>query len=136
MTIHAAILAWWADDETLAALLPATKVYTGRVPTGVTLPYASLSQPSGASGGRSSGSDYTDLAIRVQVWTETFTEGQAIADAVEQALANRSTGLDEDSRIVDTTHDSTFSVQESDPETKVWQFVVQLTVARARSRVH
>lgn len=134
MTLHAAILDLWRDEAELTSLLPVESVFTGRVPRGATMPYAVLDQPSMGGRGRSDGSEYADVALRVSVWAESYADGQAIADAIERALANRDFDLDSLARILDLRHESTSHEQEGEPEQRAWRFVIQFSALRIRTR--
>lgn len=134
-TLHAALIDLWESEAALAALLPAAKVYTGRVPFGVTLPYASIDQPSMSGRARSNGSEFADVAIRLSVWSATYAAGQAIADAIEQAFGNRKLTYG-GCTVLDFRHESTNSEQEEDPEERAWRFIIQFSALRIRTRTH
>jgi len=134
-TLHEALIDLWENEPALVALLPAGRVYTGRVPVGVALPYASLDQPSMSGRARSSASEYADVSLRLSIWSETYAAGQAIAEAVEKALGNRTLDYG-DCRVLDFRHESTSSEREEEPEERAWRFVIQFSALRIRTRVH
>jgi hypothetical protein len=134
-SLHAALIDLWENEPALVALMPAEQVYTGRIPVGVAMPCASMDQPSMSGRMRSNDADYADVSLRLSVWSETYAAGQAIADAIERALSNRTLDYD-DCRVLDFRHESTSSEREEEPEDRAWRFVIQFSALRIRARTH
>lgn len=123
----------WAAHTTLEGLLPAERVFTGRVPIRTPMPYASITQPAGMASGQSNLHRYGQETWRVQVWCERYAEGEAIQRAVEDCFLNYNGPLDTGG-VLCIGHDSSFSLQEEEPGRTVWQFVIQFSISIERPR--
>jgi hypothetical protein len=77
---------YWADTAALTALVPAARVFTGRVPGGTAEPYVAI-VPAGKRQAIRTNSGKADWrTVQFQVISSTFASGEAIADAIIDAL--------------------------------------------------
>jgi len=135
MGLLAAIHDLWESEAALEALLPAERVFTGRVPQFKAMPYASIESSTSSPHVRTNDSMARDVGLTIHVWTETYAEGDAIRQEIEAAFANRTIETD-DGNVLDVTIESSGSLQEDDPSETTWQTVIQLGLLVSRARVH
>ena len=91
-TLLEAIQAAWTADAALAALVPDSRAYFGKVPpagsigdddpTTPEMPYARIEKPAGETGLRTNASLYLDQTVIVHVWTDSSDAGDQIAAEV------------------------------------------------------
>ncbi len=124
MNIEKGIHTQWATIDALVALLPASRVFTGRAPAGTTKPYASITVAAMSTGGRSDKGMFRTPNIRIQHWVtkDTFANGKAIQSAIEAGFENADFDLD-DGAVHDVHHVDSAHLLEEDPAESLWQFV-------------
>jgi hypothetical protein len=132
--LESAINAIWADKAALAALVPADRLITGRVPPSEEMPYVRLEPDAGGNTQRTNASLYQTAKIAFHVWSDTFDAGRQVAAAVRDAFASMAfdwvTGA-----VLDMRWDGPpASRQTTDPEIKAWETVVIFTAATWLSR--
>ncbi len=128
MNILSKIQTLWAADSALNALLPATRLTTGRVAPDTILPYATLSGPELRQEGCSNMTYYDRGRVFIQIWSQTYAQGRAIQDRV--CAANGSfRGADivlEDGSVMNLRLETRNVLEEMDePTERVWQFTVE-----------
>lgn len=123
--LESAIHSRWASKG-VAALLPASKVFTGQVPPRVTAPYCSLLRTGTVLHARSAQGVIEDVTIRFSIRHDDFDAGRAIA---ERLKGQGSTGFDDDT--FDTSHGSvSLARYQADSysmaDNGLWTFVVDV----------
>jgi hypothetical protein len=126
MKLEKAIHQRWADDATLNALLPAERVTTGLSCRGQR-PYATLSReaPARAVMHANSGEIVDEVALRIDIWSDEFSQGRAIAEQVRSAFDRAAFDLDGGDRVVQMRRDGESSSQDDDA---AWKFSLTFTV--------
>lgn len=124
MNIEKGIHTQWATIGALVALLPASRVFTGRAPAGTTKPYASIAVAAMPTEGRSQLGMFRTANIRIQHWVtkDNFDNGKAIQSAIEAGFENTDFALD-DGTVHDVHHVDSTHLLEEDPTEPLWQFV-------------
>jgi hypothetical protein len=135
MNLSAAIHTRWAAASALNTLLPAARLFTGRIPRGTAKPCARLHFPGSVGGKLSDKARERAVQVRITHWVveSAFGTGQDIQDAIEAAFDNYSAAL-EDSTLVKLTHDNSFYVQDEEATSKLFQFVTQFTATIQKDR--
>jgi len=123
----------WAADAVLDALLPAARVFTGRVPPETATPCARIELSGSTLSERSNQSLFHLEIFRVGIWTDDLNEGRLILRAVENAFVNLDFEIGED-RVLDAKHDASTLIQSEDPDDTTWQIVCQFTAKTSRAR--
>lgn len=102
MNLEQAIHERWASYSGLESLLSAERLTTGRTRSG-TPPYATLEVRTVRSQlPTSQGPATTEIALRVNLWHDTYDEARAIVEQIREALDGASlelTGSDEVARL-------------------------------------
>jgi len=134
-TLITELHALWAADNTLCALLPAARVFTGRVPApdSATMPYARIEQPGGARGIRTNESIYPEVSIVFHVWSDDFDTADAIRKAIEQVYQNQEFDYDAGS-VKDLRYNSHTSRQPDLPTYTAWETLVSYTAKCCQTR--
>jgi hypothetical protein len=137
----------WAEDPALIVLHPASRFYTGRVPTikptsadpaPPAMPYTRLEAKGSGRGERTSSSEMPLEFVKFHIWTDTADEADAIADAVVNCYSNKAwwyTMNTYDQKVLDTRYDGTSQSQITEPNYTAWETVVSFTMRTWRERV-
>ena len=118
------------DAAALVTLLPADRIVTGRMQSGVALPWCTVNLESSQSNYRSSNGSARSCAIRFQVWHDQHQKGIAIRDAIQTLFENKDFKLTAEN-LLSTRVDNDFAVQEPDG---TWQFIVDIDVITAAAK--
>jgi hypothetical protein len=125
MTIERAIHDHWSDYRSLAALVPAERIYTGLPPIRdaaqqpVTFPYVSLSVQGNADATRtSSGTLLSTELVRFAIYTKDYDEGRQIDEAICDCF-NRSDFAWSRGRVLDMKPGD--RAETEDPSDGVWR---------------
>jgi Protein of unknown function (DUF3168) len=122
MDLEQAIHQRWAASETLESLLPAERLKTGLSP-GDPMPYATLTRQGNRTTLHSNAGDAVDeTTLRIDVFSDNFDAGQAIAEQVKAAFDRSSFALSGDDRVVQMRRTNDWAAQAAD---RVWQFAIQ-----------
>lgn len=135
MNLSAILHTRWAAASALEALLPAARVFTGRIPDGTANPCARIYFPGSARGKMSDKASERATQVRISHWVDEadFGTGQDIQDAIEEAFDNYGAAL-EDARLVTLRHDNSYVLQDVSSTSKDWQFVTQFTATINKDR--
>lgn len=135
MNLPAIIHTRWAAASALNTLLPAARVFTGRIPAETANPCARLHFPGSARGKMSDKASERATQVRISHWVDEadFGTGQDIQDAIEEAFDNYDAAL-EDSRLVNLRLDNSYVLQDAESTNKEWQFVTQFTATVKKDR--
>lgn len=135
MDLPAKLHARWAAATALNTALPATRLFTGRIPRDTANPCARLYIPGSTAGKLSDKAAERAVQVRFIHWVDEddFGDGQDIQDAIEEAFDNYDVAL-EDSTLVKLRHDNSFHIQPEDPNDKSFQFVTQFTATVQKDR--
>jgi hypothetical protein len=120
----------WAAMPALAALLPASRVFTGMSPD-TTLPFAVLAKESDRPQGRyNDGSSIDAVTLRIDVFDANYDSAAAIVAEVYAAFDRTAFALAGDDKVIDCERADSSEQQKPDG---VWQMTITLrmTVYRA-----
>lgn len=138
MDLIAKVRQLWAAKAPLVALVPMDKVHTGSAEKGEnpSVPYVEMSEGSTQPYLRTSTSNYRNIALRIQIWTNSYTTGRRIRDILLSPgfLIDRDFAL-EDGTVIDLTLDNGNVIEETDdPGNTVFQFILEFTASIVTSR--
>lgn len=136
MNLAAIIHARWEDATALNAVLPAERLFTGRIPRDTANPCARLSITGSLAGKRSDKAAERNVEIQIAHWVDQndFSTGQDVQDKIEEAFDNYDALL-EDSTLINLRHTSSFFLQEENVMPSHWQFVTQFSATVQKDRV-
>ncbi len=123
----------WSTIAALEALLPAARVFTGRIPSGTAQPYAMITIPTGPHTERSDKRMRQTYNVRIQVWPLTYDTGEAIQAAIEDGFSNIGMDLD-DGNVSDVRHVDSAQLQEEDTTDSSWQFITVFDAVAGKDR--
>jgi hypothetical protein len=134
MSIEKAIHAIWPTVEPLQAVMPAARVFTGRVPPKTAMPYCRIDHPIGSNAGRTNEKLLRDEQIRILTWADSFSSGRAVQKQIEDAFASRDFSTD-DGEVTDMAWDDS-SNAETDTQTDwKWLFITIFGLKANQPRV-
>jgi hypothetical protein len=128
VNLEQAIHQRWAASTSLAALLPAGNVKTGRASSGP-MPYATIARERNRTVFRTNAGDALDEAeVAIDVWHDDYDAGRAIADQLTAAFDQSSFSLAGADRVVQMRRIEDSASQDAGG---VWRFSTHFLV-----RVH
>ena len=130
----------WENNQTLCALLPFDRVFTGRVP-GTELyrfPYVSIMAGQGSQYHRSDKNHLSFGPLSFHIWVDDarLEYAETVADAIMQVYADRCWPISDDARVIDVLDEGEPMAHQTDlPNVKAWEVVKLFTVCVERDRV-
>ena len=130
----------WRDDATLCALIPWSRVFTGRIPSTelYAMPFVSISATAGRGTRRSDKSRLSHGPLSFSIWVDDaqLEFGEKVADAITDAYADRCWPLSARAQVFDVLDEGEPSAHQTDlPNIKAWEVVKLFTVCIERQRV-
>ena len=125
MNLEQAIHQRWAASDTLASLLPAERLKTGRS-FGDSLPYATITRQGNRTAFRTNAGDALDeVRLQIRVWHDDYDAGRAIAEQVKAAFDRSDFALSGGGRVVQMRRTGDSASQHDDG---TWRFTVDFLV--------
>jgi hypothetical protein len=122
MNLEQVIHQRWAESDSLASLLLADRVKTGRS-FGHSLPYATLTRTRAQTAFRTNAGDALDeVRLRIDVWHDDYDAGRAIVEQVKATFDRGDFALDGGDRVVQMRRTDDSASQHADG---AWQFTVE-----------
>ncbi|MEK6233811.1 MAG: DUF3168 domain-containing protein, partial [Planctomycetales bacterium] len=91
MSLQQAVHSKWAANPAVLALVPAERLFTGQVPSGVGLPYASVTTPKEGLKEYTALNNYLEtVTLRVSVFAASLAEAIQVRQAADDALHHQS----------------------------------------------
>jgi len=119
VTVEQAIHQCWASSATLAALVPAERVSTGRS-IGAAVPYVTLLRERTRTALRTNaGNTIEEITLRINLWHDDHDAGRAAAEQIRAAFDHASFDLADGSRVISMRRVSESAFQHADG---LWQF--------------
>ena len=129
----------WNTRAALRDLIPASRLFTGRVPRSrkdtdntatplsITVPFCRVFDGGNDSSGRSNAADEDSYDLTFQFWTHSKREGQTILKQIKALYRNWNATLD-DSTLTELSFQSASSIEETKSgEKPIYQYVVNFT---------
>jgi hypothetical protein len=132
-TIIGTLHATWATTATLLALVPASSVFTGRVPSKTPMPYVSIQSPTGSRDARTNKNNYGNKEIVFHIWTDTESEGSAIREQIKDTFLNSDFSCS-DGNVLDVMYENESQEQVSRPNFTAWETVLTVSLKTAKVR--
>lgn len=129
----------WEESESLCALIPFERVFTGRIPQTelVRLPYVSIISATGGKTTRSDKARYSHGPVSFHIWLDdsALEYGHRVAEAIADVYADRCWSLGDGDKVIDVLDEGEpLSRQTVLPNVKIWEVVKLFTVCIERAR--
>lgn len=125
MDLEQAIHQRWAADETLAALLPAASLTTGR-PGDANLPYATVNRLRNQALVRTNaGNSLDEATLQINVWHDNYDSGRAIVEQVKVVFDRSNFDLPGGGRVIQMKRAEDSAEHHADG---LWQFTILFLV--------
>jgi hypothetical protein len=130
----------WESTPALCALIPFSRVFTGRIPstTQYKFPFVSILATQGSQNIRSDKTRYSHGPLSFHVWVDdaALEFGEVVAEEITKTYADRTWTLSSTAKVIDCLDEGEPTAHQTDlPNIKAWEVVKLFTVCLMRDRV-